>query len=107
MYFRVTVSAIKGLDMRSKPEDNLSTPSSAPAMSATLTTIDQISGKAFDFIVIGGGTAGLVVATRLSEDPSKEVLVLEAGGAHLDDPMTSESSPQFLKGSSLFLRRTD
>lgn len=40
----------------------------------------------FDFIVVGGGTSGLVVATRLTEDPNIRVLVLEAGANRLDDP---------------------
>ena len=37
----------------------------------------------FDYVVVGGGTAGAVVAARLSEDPGRRVCLIEAGPSDL------------------------
>ena len=40
----------------------------------------------YDYIVIGGGTSGLVVANRLTENPDINVLVIEYGYVYLTPP---------------------
>lgn len=48
-------------------------------MPSTRTSADEFSRRHFDFVVVGGGTAGLAVATRLSEISDLHVGLLEAG----------------------------
>ncbi|KAH6647821.1 hypothetical protein BKA67DRAFT_539662 [Truncatella angustata] len=55
------------------------------AATAAAVEVTATTQADFDYIIIGGGTSGLTVANRLSEDSSVSVLVIEAGGSVLDN----------------------
>ena len=57
------------------------------------------AGETFDYVIVGAGAAGCVLAYRLSEDPTKRVALIEAGG--------SDRSPLFHvpKGVPLLMTR--
>jgi hypothetical protein len=67
-YYSPTLPNLQGLS------DHLGGPA------ALASSASAFAAQEFDYVVVGGGTAGLVVAARLSEDERVRVGVLEAGG---------------------------
>ncbi|KAF7305849.1 Aryl-alcohol oxidase [Mycena chlorophos] len=60
----------------------LSVGTASAAVYDTVAALEAVA-TSFDFIIIGGGTAGSAVANRLTEEKSFSVLVLEAGGTNI------------------------
>ncbi|CUA69310.1 hypothetical protein RSOLAG22IIIB_08434 [Rhizoctonia solani] len=79
---------------------------------------DDFVSRNFDYVIIGGGTAGLALAARLSEDSDTSVGVIEAGEYLPDDPLINtpaicylqlllfryQETPHMTGNSSPFLR---
>ena len=54
---------------------------------ARICSADDFVKHEYDYLILGGGTAGLVVAARLAENQDLTIGVIEAGKSHLDDPV--------------------
>jgi choline dehydrogenase-like flavoprotein len=46
------------------------------------------NGNSYDYVIVGAGSAGCTLASRLTEDPNIEVLVIEAGGSERNPIIT-------------------
>lgn len=53
---------------------------------ASTTTAGFLAATSFDYLIVGGGTAGLALAARLTENPQVTVGVIEAGLDRTQDP---------------------
>ncbi|PCH34877.1 hypothetical protein WOLCODRAFT_19639 [Wolfiporia cocos MD-104 SS10] len=54
---------------------------------SAITDLEPFLAETLDYIIIGGGTAGVALAARLAENPLFNVGILEAGPFYLNDPI--------------------
>ncbi|KAH6635115.1 hypothetical protein B0J18DRAFT_448056 [Chaetomium sp. MPI-SDFR-AT-0129] len=71
-------------------------------MERTSGSLYSLSEQSYDFVIAGGGIAGLTLADRLTENPAIKVLVIEAGpfdgGAGIDVPGEWDPTPYLWPG---------
>lgn len=51
---------------------------------------DNTASSSYHYIVVGGGTSGLVIANRLTESANVSVLVIEAGDSVYGNPIVTD-----------------
>ncbi|SNX86062.1 related to Glucose oxidase [Melanopsichium pennsylvanicum] len=75
------------------------TPRSTPP-AAIADSYTKVANEVFDYVIAGGGTAGLALAGRLTEEPDITVAVIEAGhSGYSDDEALLVPSNAYLKSS--------
>lgn len=53
----------------------------------SIKSVEDFIAREYDYVIVGGGTAGLVLAARLTEHPNTTVGVIEAGIPRFGDPL--------------------